>query len=80
MSKHIVLSDGSSWTLPAVESDDEYGVGHTLRYGTPSRSDLLVAASIIDAYGYLLVQSTREKRDLVCREIRAQLNEGENDE
>lgn len=71
MSEQVILSDGSSWPRPALESDEEYGVGHTLRYGSPTRSDLLVAASIIDAYGYLVMESTRDKRDLVCREIRA---------
>lgn len=67
----IDLSDGSSWPRPALESDPEYGVGHTLRYGTPTRGDLLRAAAIVDAYGYLVAESTKAKRDLVCREIRA---------
>ena len=71
MTKHVEVSDGSSWPRPALESDEEYGIGHKLRYGTPTESDLLVAASVIDAYGYLIMASTREKRDLVCREIRA---------
>ena len=69
----VKVSDGSSWPRPALESDDEYGVGYTLRYGTPTRSDLLKAAEIIDAYSYLVAESTREKRDLVCREVRAAL-------
>jgi hypothetical protein len=75
MSKPVIVSDGSSWPRPALESDDEYGIGHLLRYGTPTRSDLLVAASVIDAYGYLIMESTREKRDLVCREMRTAAKE-----
>ena len=74
----LTLSDGSSWPRPAIESDDEYGTGHKLRYTPASNltaSDLMEAASIIDSYNYLVVESTREKRDLVCREIREQLKE-----
>ena len=80
MTRHITTSDGSSWPRPALESDEEYGIGHKLRYGKPTRSDLLVAASIIDSYGYLVMQATQKKRDLVCREIRAAaLGGGENE-
>ena len=71
----IKISDGSSFPRPALESDEDYGIGHKLRYGTPTSSDLLVAASVIDAYGYLVVSSTRETRDRVCREIRAALRD-----
>ena len=77
MTKRVNVSDGSSWPRPALESDEEYGVGHKLRYGTPTRGDLLMASSIIDAYGYLVMVSTREKRDLVCREIRSAALEGD---
>ena len=70
----IKLSDGSSWPRPAMESDDSYGVGHVLRYGNPSRSDLLLAASVIEAYGILVAESSRLRRDFVCREIRAALS------
>lgn len=72
----LTLSDGSSWPRPPLESDDEYGVENRLRY-TPisnlTAEDLMEAASIVSAYNYLVLGSTREKRDLVCREIREQL-------
>ena len=71
--KRIKVSDGSSWPRPALESDEHSGVGWVLRYGKPTRADLRKAAAIIDAYGYLVAESTREKRDLVCREVRAAL-------
>lgn len=70
----IKVSDGSTWPRPALESDERHGVGHTLRYGTPTREDLMEAAAICDAYGHLVAESTQAKRDLVCREIRAALN------
>ena len=72
----ILIGDGSSWPRPAMEADEDYGIGHKLRYSaTLTKSDRLVAASIIDAYGYLVAESTRAKRDLVCREIRAAMRE-----
>lgn len=71
--KRVQMSNGSSWPRPALETDERYGVGHTLRYGNPSRTDLLEAAAIIDAYGALIAETTREQRDLVCREMRAEL-------
>ncbi len=75
MNQRIIVSDGSSWPRPAMESDDRHSPAWRARYAedTLSRSDLLTLASIADAYGYLIAESTREKRDLVCRDIRASL-------
>lgn len=70
---YITLSDGSAWPRPALESDPEYGLGHRLRYGTPTRADILEAAAIINAYGHLVVEASRDRRNFVCREIRAAL-------
>ncbi|WRQ09058.1 hypothetical protein JDBV02_00740 [Mycobacterium phage terelak] len=66
------LSDGSSWPRPAMESDEYYGVGWKCRYSPESltREDLLQLASIADAYGYLLLETTQKRRDFVCREAR----------
>lgn len=53
----IRLPDGTSWPRPSLDSDDGVGIGHRLRYADPTtltRSDLLEAASIIDAYGHLV--------------------------
>lgn len=78
MSARIKISDGSSWPRPSLERDDEYGIGHKLTYGKPTRGELLEAAQIISAYGYLVVEAPRMKRDLVAREIKAALKaEGE---
>ena len=76
----IKLSDGSSWPRPALESDDSHGLYWKLRrmpYEGLSQEDLTEAAEIVAAYGYLVAESTRAKRDLVCREIRQALREGE---
>jgi hypothetical protein len=59
-----VLSDGSSW--PEPRADLEW----TLRYGNPTREQLLSAAGVVSAYESLVYDSTRSKRDLVCREMR----------
>ena len=74
MSERIHLSDGTSWPRPAVESDYISGLGWRLTYQEPTRADILEAVAIIQAYGYLTVDATRAKRDLVAREIRASLN------
>ena len=66
----LVLSDGSSWPVP--NGDLEW----TLRYGEPTRRDLLAAASILSAYFALVAQSAVPKRNLVCREMRAAMKEG----
>lgn len=70
MARHLKLSDGSTWPLPAVADDD---LAWRLTYGTPTREDILSAVSIIGAYGYLTVEANRTKRDLVAREVRAAL-------
>ncbi|WKW86100.1 hypothetical protein SEA_JONJAMES_126 [Gordonia Phage JonJames] len=76
----IKLSNGSVWPRPALESDDEYGVGNRLRYMpqemlTPE--DLLLAAAICDAYGYMIMSMTQRARNEACNEIRAKLRAGE---
>jgi hypothetical protein len=68
----LKLSDGSFWPRPAMESDEYQGVGWKCRYSPESltREDLLQLASIADAYGYLLLETTQKRRDFVCREAR----------
>lgn len=67
----IKLSDGTSWPRPSQEHDDYYGVGNRLRYmpmETITRSDLLIAAEIVSAYGHL-VSLPQRRRNAVCAEI-----------
>lgn len=68
----VTLSDGSSWPRPALESDEWNGVGWKARYNPDqlTRGELLQLASIADAYGHLLCETTRERREFVCREVR----------
>jgi hypothetical protein len=71
------ISDGSTWPRPALESDNEYGLADILSWkplADVTQSQLLEAAEIIDAYGYLVMESSRAKRDLVCREMREDEN------
>ncbi|AMS02666.1 hypothetical protein BJD55_gp100 [Gordonia phage Yvonnetastic] len=80
MNTHIKLSNGSIWPRPALESDEEYGVGNRLRYlpqDKLTREDLLLAAAICDAYGYMIVSMTQRARNAACSEIRAKLRAGE---
>lgn len=73
----IKVSDGSTWPRPHVESDEEVGIEWKIRFAPDqlTQSDLLGAAAIISAYEHLVLGSTRSKRDLVCRDIRATLRE-----
>ena len=66
----IKLSDGSSWPLPCMDSEGR-NVEWVIRYApeTLTREDLLQAASIISAYGYLTVEAPDHKVRLVRREI-----------
>ena len=67
--------DGGYSPRPALERDEEYGIGHKLRYAPASsltRADLLVAAGVIDAYGSL-VTGTQERAIRVVRGMKAAL-------
>lgn len=58
-----------AWPAPGERMDE---IEHALRYGTPSRKDVLAAASIIAAYREL-VNAPRKKRDHVVRKLRSAL-------
>jgi hypothetical protein len=57
-------------TWPIHEEGEDDSVQWRLRYGHPTREDILYAASVMSAY-HSLVNSTRNKRDEVVRELRA---------
>jgi len=58
-----------------MESDEWSGIGWKCRYApdTVTREDLLILASIADSYGYLICETTRERREYVVREMRKAL-------
>lgn len=72
--RHIKVPDDSLWPLPDMEDDDS-PVSWKLRYAPDSmtRAEQLFAASVIQAYGYLVVDATKTKRDLVAKTIRDHL-------
>lgn len=41
----------------------------TLRYGTPSKNQLMVAASVISAYSGLVLRKTQKQRNYVCKKL-----------
>ena len=50
MSTHIRFDDGSSWPRPELEGDEEYGIGHRLRYARGlTSSERMAAAAVVDA-------------------------------
>lgn len=65
-----VRFDGMTWPNPL----DPNEVESVLRYGTPTREQILTAASFMAAYR-ALVYETQEKRNQKCRKIR-QIAEG----
>lgn len=64
-SSHLVF-DGMTWPNPT----DPNNVQWRLRYGIPSRQDLLAAASFMHAYAHLIDLPQRERNQRVSQ-IRA---------
>lgn len=59
---------GMTWPLPGEALGQ---VQWNLRYGKPTRSDLLQAASVMAAYDQMIMRDTAKKRAYVVRELRA---------
>lgn len=60
--RHFVRVEGTTWPNP----NDPTEVQWRLRYGTPSKSDLLIAASFMHAYAYLLSMSQKDRNHRVA--------------
>jgi hypothetical protein len=69
-SMHVVLDDETVWTIPNEAAGE---LEWRLRYGTPSRTDHLLAASIIECYRQMVVRDTAERRAYVVRGMRQML-------
>ena len=59
--------DGMGWPRDCDFLDE---VNHRLRYGEPSKSDLLVAADVMSAYRALITDPSR-KRAMVVRVLKS---------
>lgn len=57
----VRLENGTAWKRPGDALDE---IGWRLRYGTPSTSDLLVAAETIAAYVALLAKSQKRRNEI----------------
>lgn len=57
----FVRFDGMTWPNPTDPNDVQW----RLRYGQPSKADLLVAASFMHAYAHLIDLPERERNRLV---------------
>ncbi len=68
----VQLEDRTVWP---VDAEDEHGntVQHELRSGTPTRQQLLAAASVMLAYESLLRRSNK-RRNEIANGIRAATN------
>lgn len=63
MSKKCITIEDMSWPMP--DNDLEW----KLRYGQPTRAELLQAASILSAYSQMTLFDTKKKRDKICKKI-----------
>ncbi|WP_336698203.1 hypothetical protein [Curtobacterium sp. USHLN213] len=67
----------SNWPRPEMERDEEVSVSWKLRYAPESltREEQLYAASVMNSYGYLLVDTTNARTAQVKREAKTWLRE-----
>lgn len=76
IARRWVQFEGTTWPMPEHDEDDS--LEWKLRYGTPTKQDLLVAASYLNAYG-CLVRATDKKRAEVVRNLKAALTQSQKD-
>jgi hypothetical protein len=63
--------DGMTFPFDDEDESDE-SVEWRLRYSTPSKKDLMAAASIMSAYNALIFK-TQKERNHACEQIKKQL-------
>lgn len=66
MKSYHVLSNDTTWPSPVASNDIEW----QLRYGQPTREQILVAASMLSAFRYLTELPQRERNEVI-RDLRA---------
>ena len=74
MKRYCEPEPGMAWPVPTPETD---GPRHDnfiwrLLWGEPSKSDLCLAASFIEAYENLVLQPAT-RRNKICKAVRAQM-------
>ena len=62
----FVRTEQTGWPRPGTALDT---LDHRLRYGTPTKSDLVMAATVLSAYS-ALCEKPREVREAVIRAMR----------
>lgn len=66
---HVQVGDDSVW--PRAGGDRMESLEWALRYGEPSRQDMLLAASVLAAYRQMVLVDTEKRRVEVVRALRA---------
>jgi hypothetical protein len=61
--EHYVIFDDMNWPLPDTD------LAWRLRYGNPTREDLLRSASILSAY-YALIDHSQKRRNYIASVIK----------
>lgn len=69
LSGAVRFADGTVWPRIDIEGEHEASLEWRLRYGDPTRSDCLAAASVIGAYRSLVLKPQR-RRNEVCTALR----------
>lgn len=69
------LFDEMSWPYPGVRIGN---IEYALRYGTPDKTDLLIAASVIHAYSSLIHKSIKD-RNKIIKQLRLAINQSCNE-
>lgn len=74
MTKKYIIIEDMSWPMPDNELEWK------LRYGTPTKAELLQAASILSAYSQITLFDTKKQRDKRCEKITDEAIEEDLDE
>ncbi len=74
MTKKYIIIEDMSWPMPDNELEWK------LRYGNPTRTEILQAASILSAYSQMTLFDTKKKRDKICKKITDEAIEEDLDE
>lgn len=62
--------EGMTWPLPET---DENSVEWKLRYGEPTKGELLFAASVLNAYRALVLTTDKQRKEVV-KTLKEELN------
>ena len=72
--RYARIDDQMTWPMPDFSDATGNSLEWTLRYGTPTKEQLLTVASYLSAYSHM-VGLTQKKRNHICTAIKVALKE-----